>query len=134
MIPRAPSGADVRRGNAMLAPRSTTPPANPGSMKLAKFVPITSPGSALAFLDIDHASGLITRDWKLMRGPDGKLWLAAPSVKQTDRDGNPVIGDKGKPLYRNFVDFKDRITRDRFTEQVIALVRREHPDIVGGEA
>jgi hypothetical protein len=110
-----------------------TPPVKPG-MRLAKFTAIISAGAALAYLDIEHASGLITRDWKLMRGPDGKLWLAAPSVKQTDRDGNPILGDKGKPLYRNFVDFKDRATRDRFTEQVVGLVRREHPDIVGDEA
>jgi hypothetical protein len=38
----------------------------------------------------------------------GQRLAAAPSVKQTDRNGDPVIGDKGKPLYRNFVDFKDR--------------------------
>lgn len=84
-------------------------------MKLAKFTPVTSAGSLLA----------------LMRGPDGKLWLAVPSVKQTDRDGNPVIGDKGKPVYKNFIDFKDRATRDRFTEQVIGLIRNEHPDVIG---
>lgn len=100
-------------------------------MKLAKFTPVTSAGSLLAYFDLEHASGLITRDWKLMRGPDGKLWLAVPSVKQTDRDGNPVIGDKGKPVYKNFIDFKDRATRDRFTEQVIGLIRNEHPDVIG---
>jgi hypothetical protein len=42
-----------------------------------------------------------------------------------------VIGDRGKPLYRNFVDFKDRATRDKFSDAVIEVVRREHPDIVG---
>jgi hypothetical protein len=118
----------------MLAPRPDAA-AKPGMrMRLAKFTPIASSGSALAYLDLEHASGLITRDWKLMRGPDGKLWLAGPSVKQTDRDGNPVIGDKGKPFYRNFIDFKDRATRDRFTEQAINLVRSQHPDVVGDEA
>jgi hypothetical protein len=102
-------------------------------MKLAKFTPITTPARRALFSDLEHSSGMITRDWRLMRGPDGKLWLAAPSVKQVDRDGNPVIGDKGKFLYRNFIDFKDRATRDRFAEQVLALVRREHPDIAGDE-
>jgi hypothetical protein len=137
MMPPRSSPAEMRAGAKLWgskpAPSAKSPPAKT-TMKLAKFVPIMTGGSALAYLDIEHPSGLITRDWKLMRGPDGKLWLAAPSVKQTDRDGEPVIGAKGKPLYRNFVDFKDRITRDRFTEQVVALVRREHPDIVGDEA
>jgi hypothetical protein len=138
MMPPRSSPAEMRAGVKLWGSRPAVsegadlPPAK-AAMKLAKFTPIMTVGAALAFLDIEQASGLITRDWKLMRGPDGKLWLAAPSVKQTNREGNPILGDKGKPLYRNFVDFKDRATRDRFTEQVINLVRREHPDIVGDE-
>lgn len=116
----------VREGAAPRQPRS--------QLKLARFSPVTSAGSLLAYLDLEHASGLVTREWRLMRDDGGKLWLAAPSVKQTGRDGEPVIGAKGKPLYRNFVDFKDRATRDRFTEQVIDLVCSEHPDVVGDEA
>jgi hypothetical protein len=55
-------------------------------------------------------------------------WCAVPIPR-----GQKLLVDRGKPLYRNFTDFKDRATRDRFTEQVINLVRREHPDIVGDE-
>jgi hypothetical protein len=135
MIPRPPSENELRRGaklwGAKAAPRAAAPSGK--TMKLASFTPIATGGSALAFLDIEQASGMITRGWRLMRGPDGKLWLAAPSIKQLDRDGSPVLGEKGKPIYRNFVDFKDRAIRDRFTEQVIGLVSREHPDIVGDE-
>ena len=138
MMPPRPSPAELRGGAKLwgskpdVADRAGPSPAKPG-MRLAKFVPITTGGSALAFLDIETSSGLMLRDFKLMRGPTEGLWLAPPSVKQLDRDGNPVIGDKGKPLYRSLVDFKDRATRDRFTEQVVSLVRREHPDIVGEE-
>lgn len=102
-------------GSRPAVPEGVDLPPSKATMKLAKFTPVTSAGSLLA----------------LMRGPDGKLWLAVPSVKQTDRDGNPVIGDKGKPVYKNFIDFKDRATRDRFTEQVIGLIRNEHPDVIG---
>jgi hypothetical protein len=139
MIPRPPSDAELRAGAkmwgskpAVSGPAATTPAK--ATMRLAKFVPIMTGGAALAFLDIEHASGLITREWRLMRDAGGKLWLAAPSVKATDRNGDPVINERGKPVYKTFIDFRDHATRDWFTEQVVALVRREHPDIVGDAA
>jgi hypothetical protein len=51
-----------------------------------------------------------------------------PSVKETDRDGNPVLNDKGKPRYREFIGFRDRATRDKFTAAVIETLRRQHPE------
>jgi len=51
-----------------------------------------------------------------------------PAIKETDRDGNPVLNDKGKPRYREFIGFRDRQTRDKFTAAVIEAVRREHPE------
>jgi DNA-binding cell septation regulator SpoVG len=138
MIPRRPGSAKLRTGAKLWGSRSagsdrTTTPTRP-QMKLPRFIPITTEGSALAYLDIELPSGLILRDCKLMRGPSGGFWIAMLSQKQLDRDGNPVIGDKGKPIYKNFVDFKDRATRDRFTAHVVDLIRREHPDIVDDEA
>jgi DNA-binding cell septation regulator SpoVG len=118
--------SELRRSEALLAPRRAGP-----SMKILKFAPVTSGGSMLAFLDVELPSGIIIRDVRLMRGQNGDPWIVMPSIKQTDRDGNPIIGDKGKPLYRSLVDFKDRATRDKFTAALIAVVRREHPDIVG---
>ena len=139
MNPRQPGQPELRRAEKMwgsrpaVAERPNPAPTN-ATMKLPRFAPIATGGSALAYLDIETPSGVIFRDCRLMRGPNGGFWIAMPSIKQLDRDGNPVIGDKGKPLYRNFVDFKDRATRDRFTAQVVALIRREHPDIVADEA
>jgi hypothetical protein len=66
--------------------------------------------------------------------PNCAVSSARVTCKQTDRDGNLVIGDKGKPIYKNFIDFKDRATRDRFTAQVVDLIGRDHPDIVADEA
>jgi DNA-binding cell septation regulator SpoVG len=139
MTPRPPSQGELRAGTKMWGSKPAVsegadlPPAK-ATMKLAKFVPITTDGPALAFVDIETPSGLILRDCKLMRSPGGGYWIAMPSQKQLDRDGNPILDERGKPRYRNFVDFRDKATRDRFTEQVIGLVRREHPDIVGDEA
>ena len=82
----------------------------------------------VAYVDIEMPSGMIGRDFKLMRGPAGEFWLAMPAVKETDRDGNPVLNDKGKPRYREFIGFRDRQTRDKFTAAVLGAVRREHPE------
>jgi DNA-binding cell septation regulator SpoVG len=134
MMPPRSSPAEMRAGAKMWGQRPAAGSTNTATMKLAKFVPITTDGPALAFVDIETPSGLILRDCKLMRSPGGGYWIAMPSQKQLDRDGNPILDERGKPRYRNFVDFRDKATRDRFTEQVIGLVRREHPDIVGDEA
>jgi DNA-binding cell septation regulator SpoVG len=100
------------------------------TMKLSRFAPITTEGSALAYLDIETPSGLILRDCKLMRGPSARLWIAAPSQRQFDRAGNSILDERGKPRYRNFVDFCDRATRDKFAAAVVEAVRREHPEVI----
>jgi DNA-binding cell septation regulator SpoVG len=97
-------------------------------MRIVKFTPLSSAGAALAFLDVETPSGLIIRDSKLMRGQNGDHWLAMPSQKRLDRDGNSVVGQNGKALYQEFVGFRDRAIRDRFTAAVLAAVRREHPE------
>ena len=96
-------------------------------MNVIKFTPVSS-GSMVAYVDIEMPSGMIGRDFKLMRGPASEFWLAMPAIKETDRDGNPVLNDKGKPRYREFIGFRDRQTRDKFTAAVLAAVRREHPE------
>jgi hypothetical protein len=53
-----------------------------------------------------------------------------PSQKQLDLDGNPILDGGGKPRYRNFVDFRDKVTRDRFAAAVIEAVRQEHSEIL----
>jgi single-stranded DNA-binding protein len=58
----------------------------------------------------------------------GGFWIAMPSQKRLDCDGNPVTGDNGKPVYSEFVGFRDRGVRDRFNSEVIEAVRREHPE------
>lgn len=125
MITRPPTEAHRRDGAALLAPQSNAAPQH--RMKLAKFTPVTTGGSLLAYLDVEMSSGLIVRDCRLMR-TNGTLWIAPPSQKQVDRDGEPILDERGKPRYRNFVDFRDRSTRDRFSSAVINAIRREHPD------
>jgi len=101
-------------------------------MKILKFTPVSSAGTALAFLSIETPSGIVINDAKLMRGPNGDHWLAMPSQKRLDRDGKPVIGQSGKTLYTEFVGFRDRSVRDRFTTAAVEAVRREHPEALDG--
>jgi hypothetical protein len=103
-------------------------------MRLVKFTPVATGGSALAYLDIEVGSGLVLRECQLMRGPNGAFWIAMPSQKVIDRDGNPILDQRGKPRYRNFIDFRDRANRDRFADAALDLIRREHPDVFDGVA
>jgi hypothetical protein len=47
-------------------------PARP-AMRLVKFTPVATGGSTLAYLDIELGSGLVLRECRLMRGPNGVL-------------------------------------------------------------
>jgi DNA-binding cell septation regulator SpoVG len=76
---------------------------------------------------------MIINDVRLMRGPSGGFWIALPSVKMVDRDGNPLLNANRKPVYKQVIEFKDRITRDRFCEMVLDLVKREHPEVLADE-
>jgi DNA-binding cell septation regulator SpoVG len=83
-------------------------------------------GTMLGFASAQLSSGMIINDLKIMRGPKSALWAAMPSVKQLDRDGKPVLVN-GKPTWRDFIEFRDKATRDRFSTLVIDLVRDAHP-------
>jgi hypothetical protein len=87
----------------------------------------------LAFLTIELPSGLVLNDCKLMNGPKGRRWIALPAAKQLDPDGKPRIDDRGKPIWNQFVEFRDRATRERFEERVLSRLRRQHPELFEGE-
>jgi hypothetical protein len=88
-------------------------------------------GATLAFLSIELASGMIVNRLRLMTGPSGP-WIAMPSQKQLDGDGNPRLDASGKPLFNQIIEFRDRATTDRFTVMVIELVRARYPEVLEG--
>jgi hypothetical protein len=71
----------------------------------------------------------VINDVKLMVGPKGSRWLAMPSVKQLDRDGNPRLDANGKALWSPIIEFADRATQDRFRDMVLDLLRASHPEL-----
>ena len=123
-----PSRAATERGNQMLAPERS----KPTCAKILRFTPHQT-GSLRGFLSVEMPSGLIINDLKLMLGPTGKPWLAMPSQKRVDRDGNPVVGPNGKQTYTQTVEFASRSAADRFRHLVLDALRQKHPEALLGE-
>ena len=69
-----------------------------------------------------------------MVGPKGRYWISMPSTKAVDADGKPVLDRNGKPLWNNFVDFRDSAARNEFCNQVLDALRRQHPELFEGGA
>jgi hypothetical protein len=80
----------------------------------------------LGFFDVRLPSGMVINGTKLMIGPKGKHWVAMPSERQRDPDGNPLLDATGKPLWNPVIEFADRNARDRFTELVLSALRQQH--------
>jgi hypothetical protein len=125
--PLRPSLAAISRGNQMLAPERS----KPTCAKILRFTPHQT-GSLRGFLSVEMPSGLIINDLKLMIGPTGKPWLAMPSQKQLDRDGNPRLDANGKQTYAQTVEFASRSAADRFRHLVLDALRLEHPEALAG--
>jgi DNA-binding cell septation regulator SpoVG len=112
-----PSNAELRRGERRR------------QAKLRKWTGHRS-GTLLGFCSVELASGMVINDLRLLTGKNGP-WVAMPSQKQLDRDGNPRLDANGKPIFNQIVEFRDRATADKFNELVLALVRAAHPAALG---
>jgi DNA-binding cell septation regulator SpoVG len=86
-------------------------------------------GSCLAYVSVELPSGLVLNDLRLMKKADG-FWIGMPSRKQVNRDGMDRLNRDGKPIYSQDVEFRDRLTSDRFRDAILDLVRREHPGVL----
>ena len=119
---RTSSTAERARGRDYLAPRPAT------AVKIRRWQPFrNSAGTVLGFLSIELPSGLIINDARLLVGRAGKYWVALPAIKLTGKDGNPRLDPTGSSLWNPIVAFASRDARDRFSELVLAALRRQHP-------
>jgi hypothetical protein len=138
MPPRHPPQAALRRAEAAAWGQRPAPvplpSATPRTMKIKKFTPFRNEaGTVLGFLSIQTPSGMIVNDAKLMIGPKGRRWIAMPSLKQLDRDGNPRLDAHRKPMWSPIIEFVDRATADRFGEMILLTLRSQYPDLFEGE-
>ena len=127
MIPRPPTAGETQRAREFLAPRQTP------EAKIKRWQPHQNAArTMLGYADIELPSGLVINGCKLMRGPNGSLWIAMPSERQVDRDGNPRLDANSKQLWRPIVEFANRGTADKFQQLILDALRRQHPETLGG--
>jgi hypothetical protein len=81
----------------------------------------------LGFAKIELPSGLVINDVCILAGERGP-WASPPAKPQVDRDGNVVRESNGKLRYSPVIEFRDKETRNRWSDAVIEAVRTAHPD------
>jgi hypothetical protein len=95
--------------------------------KLAKWTPChNESGTLLGYAEVELASGM--RDLKIMRGPKGELWVALPSKKLFDAAGEPALGQNGKAVYSQIIEFRDKAAGEKFRDLILDLVRMNHAE------
>jgi hypothetical protein len=98
-------------------------------VKIKRFSPYRNEaGTVLAFLSVEHPSGLILHQCKLMVGSKGTRWIATPAVRETDSDGRPKLDINGKPIWQPIVEFRDKLTRQRWQDTILVALRKAHPE------
>jgi hypothetical protein len=96
---------------------------------ILKFRPLpNAAGTMLAILNVQLPSGSMLNDCKLMRGPQGVLWINAPD-KPRICDNAVVLDPHGKPIWDRVVDFASPEDRKRFGALVLSALRRAHPEL-----
>jgi hypothetical protein len=101
----------------------------PPGIKILKFRAWSNPAkTVVGFVDIQLPSGIILNGNKLMRGPAGEPWVAPAAVKQLDKNGEPVLDQRGKAKWQPVVDFASPKVRERFGEAVLTALRASHPE------
>jgi hypothetical protein len=89
-------------------------------------------GKLYGFVNVELPIGLQVFDVPVLRGQDGQPWAALPTKPQVDRDGHQRHDGTGKAAYARVVAWRSRRLEQAFSQRVVDLVRRAHPeDLVG---
>ena len=91
-----------------------------------------SAGTMCGYLDVQLPSGMTINGCKLMVGPNGKCWVAMPSERQVDKDGNPRLDAHSKQIWSPVVEFANCASADRFRDLVLEALRRDYPNALTG--
>ena len=79
-------------------------------------------GTILGYLDLELPSGLVINQCRLMRGPQGTLWIAMPAIKRH--------ADGQKARWDNLVEFATKAASERFQAMVLDALQRQHPEAI----
>ena len=100
-------------------------------MTLADFRPFKK-HTLRGFAVIKMPGGLTISDIPI-HSSHGKCWASLPSKPVLDPEGRHVER-AGKKQYVSMLSWTDRATADRWSAEVVALVREHHPEAFDGEA
>jgi hypothetical protein len=106
------------RGSRAVPPRP--------ALTILEFTPVIK-NSLRGFARVAMPSGMILNDVGIYVSA-GRAWANPASKPMLDRDCNVLRDAAGKIRYVCLTEFRDRQTRDRFSEAVIAALRLKHPD------
>lgn len=114
-----------KRETATLAAWGSRPQPN---TRLVTWKPLTK-GALRGFATVELPIGLKLIDCPVLAGPNG-AWATLPSKPVLDSDGKHVKPG-GKAQYTAMMQWRDRELADHFSQTVVALVRKAHPDAFG---
>ena len=72
-------------------------------------------GALLGFARVELPSGMIISDVTILSGSSGH-WASPPSRPQIGKDGTVVKDDAGKIRYSPIIEFRDKVTRNRWSD------------------
>jgi hypothetical protein len=88
-------------------------------------------GALRGFADLLLPNGLRIYHCPVMFS-HGRAWAMFPAQPRISREGH-VIKVDGKTQYKSCIEWGDRVTADRFSTVVVALVRAHEPDAFAGD-
>jgi hypothetical protein len=98
-------------------------------IRIREFRPLTR-NSLRGFAVIELPSGLVIADVSV-HVSHGKPWASPPSKPMIGKDGAVMKDANGKVRYVPIIEFRDKETRDRWSNAVIEAVRAANPEAVG---
>jgi hypothetical protein len=102
------------------------------TIRILRWRPYTSPsGPVLGLFDVELPSGLQILDIRFGVGSRGGACVMMSAEKMRDRDDRILLDDRGRPKWRTLVNFRTKDVRERFSDQVLAAMRRAHPELFG---
>jgi hypothetical protein len=83
----------------------------------------------LGFATVQMPSGLVFHDCGVHRTGD-RLWVSPASKPMLDRNGTQMWDAAGKLRWTPIVSFKDKPTRDKWSNAVISALKEQHPEVL----
>jgi hypothetical protein len=81
----------------------------------------------LGFVKVEFPSGMIISDVTILTSERG-AWASPPSKPQVTKEGVQMKDANGKAKFTPIIEFRDKATRELWSNSIIAALRRAHPE------